>query len=181
MPRNNLFFAALAVSSALASPALAGGDAAANPELPKEVQQMYCMVGEWRGSGEVQMGADKAKLTISISCEPASGGHAISCRSRFDGLPTGPHEETDLFGYDATTNTYHWFAVTNAGETHDHVASMPTSDTLTWVYKGSMGGKPFTETITFTFGNDSKRLDFESVGRAGKTTLFKLKARVHKK
>jgi hypothetical protein len=169
----------LAACSAISISAFGGGNTT-DSSLPKEVAQIHCMVGEWRGTATMQMGKDKAKLQVSLSCEATSGGWGVACKSRFVGLPSGPYEETDLFGFDPHTRKYHWFSVTNAGETHDHVAAVPTGDTLKWVYRGKLDGKAFTETIDFKFNKDSTRILVANKGVAGGATLFSMKGQIRK-
>jgi hypothetical protein len=66
------------------------------------------------------------------------------------------YEETDLFGYEPNSDAYHWYSVTNAGETHDHVAKPPSGDRIDFAYTGTQEGKPFKETIALDFAKDGK-------------------------
>lgn len=129
------------------------------PKLPKPQADMECLVGRWKGTGTLVMGDQQAKLDLSLDCKRTPGGFGIACTSRILGIPgMASYEETDLFGYDAGKNKYHWFSVTSGGETHDHVADVPAagSPKITWVYDGIMEAKPMRETNTFTFTPDGK-------------------------
>src|SRR5205085_774838 len=56
---------------------------------------------------------------------------------------------------------YHWFAVTNAGETHDHL-SEPKGDTVDSIYNGLQDGKPLKEVIKMIFSDGAKALEVRS-------------------
>ena len=157
------------------------GSGGADPSLPKEVQEMYCLVGEWRGTGTLEAEGQKTAMKISLSCKPTSGGFGIACQSRFVDPAGHAYEETDLFGYDPGARKYHWFAVTSAGETHDHVADLPTGNTITWVYTGRQDTRPLQETVSFVFGADGKRLQFRSTTVVGGATAAVLDGTIAKK
>jgi hypothetical protein len=130
--------------------------AAADP-LPKPVADMECLVGSWKGSGSMTLGKDQAKIDATWTCKRTSGRFGVLCTFRVTGLPgPGAYEETDLFGYEPNTNTYHWYSVTNAGEAHDHVAKPPSDDTIEFVFDGMQEGKPFKEVIRLAFSHDGK-------------------------
>jgi len=127
------------------------GASAADP-LPKQVADLQCLVGSWKGGGSMTMGKDSAKVSASWSCKRTSAQFGVLCTLRVTGMPGGgAYEETDLLGYEPNTNTYHWYAVTNAGETHDHVAPVAAGDTFSFVFNGSQEGKPLKEVIDLTF------------------------------
>ncbi len=151
--------------------ALAGKSSGGAPGVPAEVSNMGCLVGEWKGTGQLVMGDSKADLKLSISCKWQSGGYGVACQARFAGPPAiGTLEETDLFGFDPGTRKYHWFAVTNTGETHDHVAEIPSGETIDWVFNGKQQDKPVKETIRMTFSKDSKQLDFKTESQVAGVT-----------
>ena len=63
------------------------------------------------------------------------------CSLEMTGAPgMGTYAETDLFGYEPNSDTFHWYSVTNAGETHDHVAKAGDGSKIQWVYTGSQEG-----------------------------------------
>lgn len=141
----------------LATPALALADA-----LPEPIARLECLVGNWKGTGTVTMGSDTAKIAGTWSCKRTSGKHGVLCTLKITGIPGIPvYEETDLFGYEPNSSTYHWAAVTNAGETHDHVAKAgaPDSNKVQFVYVGTQEGKPLKEVIDMEFLGSKKTAD----------------------
>jgi hypothetical protein len=134
-----------------------------NPSAPAEVQNMGCLVGEWKGTGQITMGDTKADLKLAISCKWQSGGYGVACQARFAGPPPiGTLEESDLFGFDAGARKYHWYAVTSTGEVHDHVADVVPGNVINWVYTGTQEQKPVKETIRMELGTDSKSMSFRT-------------------
>ncbi|MBA3395020.1 MAG: hypothetical protein H0T89_20405 [Deltaproteobacteria bacterium] len=128
-------------------------------ELPKPVADLERMVGTWKGTGTLAMGADTAKLGTSLTCKRTSAQFGVLCAFRVTGIPgMKVYEETDLFGYEPHSGTYHWFSVTSAGDTHDHVAKVTTGDKLEFVYTGTQEGKPLKEVIELTFAKDGKAM-----------------------
>jgi hypothetical protein len=129
---------------------------AADP-LPKQVENMECLIGSWKGSGTIAMGKDKAKIDAALDCKRTSAKFGVLCSFHVTGVPgMAAYEETDLFGYEPNTDTYHWYSVTNAGETHDHVAKPPTGERIDFVYTGTQEGKPLKEAIVLDFAKDGK-------------------------
>lgn len=157
--RTKTFLGALAMAAVVGGGGLAVAKAKndkAIAHLPKEVQPMHCLVGEWTGTVTFMAGGQKSEGKATISCKAASQGFGVLCQTKFTGLPGGSvHEATELFGYDPGHNQYHWFSVGNGGETHDHVAQPPAKmgDPIVWVYSGLMDGKPMQEIVRFTFEN----------------------------
>jgi hypothetical protein len=138
-------------------PTLATADA-----LPKPVEAMQVMVGTWKGTGTMTIGKDKTKVDLTWTCKAVSGKSGISCTGVMKGIPgLATYDETDLFGYESNTDTYHWYAVTNGGETHDHVATKGGSfDKLQYVFTGTQEGKPFKEVVDVTAS--SKKITIRS-------------------
>ena len=125
--------------------------------LPKPVADMECLVGAWKGGGTLGMGKDKVKLTAAWTCKRTALRFGVTCTFHVTGIPGVPsYEETDLMGFEPNTNTYHWYSVTNAGETHDHVAKVPNGNKIQFVYAGSQEGKPLKEVIDLDFSGDGK-------------------------
>jgi hypothetical protein len=170
-------------SIALVSTAAAKGNP--DPKLPKEIQQMYCLVGDWKSQNAVMVvdGA-RHKADFTVSCAPTSGGMGLSCSAKFDVEGLGHFEESDLFGYDAGQNRYHWFSVTQLGETHDHVALPPgpKDKGITFAYSGIQNGKPVQEVITMTFLDEAAtKIDFRNDGVLGGQPAWKITATMIKK
>jgi hypothetical protein len=152
--------------------------AAADP-LPQPVRDMDCLVGSWKGEGTLAMGKDKAKLAFTWSCARTSGDFGVLCTLHLTGIPgLASYDETDLLGFEPNSSTYHWYSVTNGGETHDHVAKPSAGNALEFVYTGTQEGKPFKEVIVLEFGKDKKSLSGRSETFVGgvSTGIMKMKA-----
>lgn len=179
MTKLNTILAVCSATLAVSSTAVAGSSTA-NKRLPKQVRQMHCLVGSWHGNGALTVGGKRIELSMRMDCEPTSGGHAITCKSRFAGGGM-VHEETDLFGYDPNKRQYHWFAVTSDGDAHDHVASVPRGPTVNWKYKGLKHGKAFTENIAMTFDKRGSKIRFVTRATLGGTPMFEMVGTVRKR
>lgn len=145
----------LLTTLAFATPALADA-------LPEPIARMECLVGTWKGTGTVSMGKDTAKIEGTWNCKRTSAKFGVLCTLKITGIPGVPvYEETDLFGYEPNSSTYHWASVTNAGETHDHVAKVGASDSnkVQFIYSGTQESKPFKEVIDMEFLGPKKTAD----------------------
>jgi hypothetical protein len=152
--------AKLSLVLCLAAPVIALAESQA---MPKPVTDMECLVGRWKGKGSLSMGKDKLPIQATWTCDRTAAQFGVLCNFHVTGIPGMPaYEDTDLMGYEPNTNLYHWYSVTNAGETHDHVASVPKGDTISFVFNGTQEGKPFKETIELTFSKDSKHVSGRS-------------------
>jgi hypothetical protein len=152
--------------------------------LPKEVQQMYCLVGNWTAKDAVfTLEGKKHKATFAVSCAPTSAGMGLLCTATFDidGVGKGL-QETDLFGYDPGSARYHWFSVTQSGDTHDHVAVPPASkdDPIVFAYSGLQDGKPVQEVVTMKFDSETK-ISFRNDGVLGGKPAWAITATMTKK
>jgi hypothetical protein len=132
--------------------------AAAEP-LPKPVAELERLVGSWKGGGTMSMGKDTSKIDATWTCRRTSAQFGLLCTFQVTGIPGVPsYDETDLIGYEPGSDTYHWYSVTNAGETHDHVAPLPKGDAYEFVFTGKQGGQPFKEVIGLSFAGAGKTL-----------------------
>ncbi len=128
--------------------------------LPKEVEGMDCLLGNWKGAGTLIMGKDKAKLDATYSCKRTGGDFGVLCNLKVTGIPGVPsYEETDLMGYEPNSKTYHWFSVTNGGETHDHVSPVTDKNKIRFTYTGVQEGKSFKEVVDWEFLGAAKPSD----------------------
>ncbi|MBL9017482.1 MAG: hypothetical protein JNL83_25055 [Myxococcales bacterium] len=151
-------------------------------DAPKPIADLERFVGTWKASGTLTMGKDTVKVSATWACKRVSAKAGVGCTLELKGVPGLPvYGETDLFGYEPHSNTYHWFAVTNAGETHDHVAKVAGIDEpkLQFVYTGTQEGKPFKEVIDLTFepGNKAMALRAETFVAGASTSVFDMKAK----
>jgi hypothetical protein len=150
-----LSLGALLLAAAL-TPAAA--DTPANP-----MTQLDPIVGTWKVAGTMTMGKDAVKITATWTCKRVSAKAGILCTLDMKGIPgLGAYAETDLFGFDPNSNTLHWFAVTNGGETHDHVAKVGEGGKLQFVYTGTQEGKPFKEVIDTEIGKGGTSISIRS-------------------
>ncbi len=151
-------------------------------DLPKPIADLERFVGAWKATGSMTMGKDTAKVTATWACKRISAKAGVLCSLELKGIPGLPvYAETDLFGFEPNSNTYHWFSVTNAGETHDHVGKVAGIDEskLQYVYTGTQEGKPFKEVIDVTFeaGNKGLALRAETFVAGASTSVFDMKAK----
>lgn len=132
---------------------------------PKPAARLDNLVGTWRGTGTATAGATAAKVTFEWACKRIAAGSGVACTLEMKDVPgmTGAYAETDLFGYEPNTDTLHWFSVTNAGETHDHIAK-PTDGKLQFVFRGTQDGKPLVETVDLELGKELVVHDEVKVG-----------------
>jgi hypothetical protein len=148
-------------------------------DMPKPIADLEKLVGTWKGGGTATMGKDSAKISASWTCKRTSAKAGVLCQLKVTGIPGVTMEETDLFGYEPSTNTYHWFSVTNLGETHDHVAKVTDDPKLQFVFTGTQEGKPFKEVIDVEFAKDAKSfaLRSESFVAGASVAVFDVKAK----
>ncbi|MCE9572621.1 MAG: hypothetical protein K8W52_05650 [Deltaproteobacteria bacterium] len=108
------------------------------------------LTGTWKGPLHLTMGADQADLKAAIACAPIAGKTGIACQASITGVPgLGTMLESDLFGVDPTTGAAHMYAVSNAGDVHDHVGGFE-QDALVMRWTGtSPDHHALRETLTF--------------------------------
>lgn len=166
----------LSILCALLIPALATAEAPRNPLATLEP-----LVGDWKGPGSIAMGKDKAKVDIAITCKHTSASAGILCAMHATGVPgIAAYEETDLFGYEPNSDSYHWFAITNAGETHDHAMKNPgAASKFQWTYSGTQDGKPMKEVVDFDLSVD-KTLRFRAETFVAGASISIFEGRVRK-
>lgn len=111
----------------------------------------YRFLGKWKGQGELsEPGNAPIKLAISLSCRKVSLGWGVACEMRGKNNST-QIAESDLFGVDPVTGQGHWYAVTNQGETHDHLAEWSDAHTMKAHYTWAQDGRQMRENIEFRF------------------------------
>ncbi len=139
----------LAIATFTAS-AFAADEPAAPAGPPAGAQKLHAFVGHWTGTGESsEPGKEKQTMTVSMNCVETSGGWGIRCEDAMTGKEMN-YLETDLMGFDSTNNQVHWYAVTNAGEVHDHVAQWKDDSTLLATHSEKVSSKSIDENITVT-------------------------------
>lgn len=149
----------LALTITLPLPALSSADE--NAMMPAAAP-FYALVGNWQGKGEFgETGQTPAKLVLNFQCQKTSAGWGVSCQMKASNKDMAM-SETDLFGHDPVSNTFHWYAVTNTGETHDHQAKWLDAHTMMASYSWTQEGANMAENITMKF-NGNKTMLFESI------------------
>ncbi|MEZ5542144.1 MAG: hypothetical protein R3F42_08875 [Pseudomonadota bacterium] len=116
----------------------------------------FGLVGNWLGEGGTSDKGRQTPLTLRLECEKVSDGRAVLCR--MDGRDQGGNlvlSETDLFGVDPVTGTGHWYAVSNAGETHDHLVKWRNPDTLLASLNWQQEGKEMAENVVLDLSSAS--------------------------
>ncbi len=141
--------------------ALAADAAAATAATPPAASRYYPFLGHWKGHGEIsEPGQSPTPVSIAMSCSKVSSGWAVRCDMEAKN-DTMTITESDLMGVDPVTGTGHWYAVTNQGETHDHVTQWPDAKSMTAHHAWTQDGKTMEEDIAFVF-TDDKSLTFRS-------------------
>jgi hypothetical protein len=137
---------ALAVLTLLAAHGVYAEPARQAPQ-PTDMQPYYALLGN--------------------CCQKASEGWAVSCSFNATGANDMVMSETDLFGVDPASKQGHWYAVTNMGEVHDHLASWTDRKTMVADYEWTEEGKTMHEHISFIF-KSAKSMEFTTQVTADK-------------
>lgn len=122
----------------------------------------YGLTGDWQGEGSTSENGRQTTFDLQLDCDKASEGWAVLCT-----MTGRPREgemllaETDLFGVDPVTGQAHWYAVTNSGETHDHLVSWSDPRTMHAHIQWQQEGRQMEERIEFRLTGDTLR--FHSV------------------
>lgn len=149
---------ALAAGTAGLSMTAAAADGAAKPPA---ASRYYPFIGHWTGHGQLaEPGQAPVPLTLTVSCRKAASGWAVRCEmtAKNDKMTM---TESDLMGVDPVTGTGHWYAVTNQGETHDHITQWPDPKTMKAHHTWTQDGKKMVEDISFSF-KGRKTMEFRS-------------------
>lgn len=111
--------------------------------------EFYPLVGRWHGQGQLaEPGQTPTKLALNLYCQKVSSGWAVRCTMQAKNKEM-TITESDLMGVDPVTGQAHWYAVTNQGETHDHLAKWTDAQTMQAHYDWTQDGKHMREDITF--------------------------------
>ena len=135
------------------------------PDLPVDVKRFHAFLGKWHGSGELQeTGQAAMPLKLAAACNEVASGFGVSCSLKAKGKDM-QSEEADLMGVDPVTGKAHWYAITNMGETHDHLVEWQDDHSFRARYAWTQDGKQMEETITVSFAPGNK-MQFRSVTSA---------------
>jgi len=157
-------FARITAVALVASGVLAftlGATAATTSKLPA-ASRYYPLIGHWKGKGTLSEGGQAPiALALRLACNKAASGWAVRCvMVAKNGKIT--ITESDLMGVDAITGKGHWYAVSNQGETHDHIAEWVDPKTMKAHYAWHAAGKRMVENITLRLVH-RKSMEFHSV------------------
>jgi hypothetical protein len=123
----------------------------------------YVLTGDWKGEGSVTENGQQAHFELQLQCHKASAGWAVLCTmSGRDRAGNQVLAETDLFGVDPATGKGHWYAVTNSGETHDHLVYWSDPKTLRAHLAWQLEDKRMEESIVLDLAV-ADTLEFRSV------------------
>jgi hypothetical protein len=151
--------------SALTLLACAAGPAAvsaADTTAAPDAARFFRLVGHWKGHGELaQPGQAPARLTLDYRCRKSAASSAVSCEMKARN-GTMAIAETDLFGVDPVGRRGHWYAVTNQGESHDHLVEWTDAGTMKARYAWTQDGAKMEENIAIRF-DGARSMDFRSV------------------
>jgi len=141
--------------------------------------RFYPLVGHWKGNGQMsEPGQAPVALELKWDCRKASAGSAVLCEmtAKNDKMLAA---ETDLFGVDPVTGKGHWFAVTNQGETHDHVAEWTDATTMKARFAWTQDGKAWEENVSFKL-TSARSIEFRSVVTANRAQVGSFSGRVER-
>lgn len=121
----------IVVGTALAMTVVSAGvHAQDGAKISPEMHKLGRIVGHWRGTAELaEAGKPVVKLQMRINCKRVSDNSGIMCQGKASNKQM-QMAETDLFGYNTVDGHYHWFAVTNGGNVHDHVGDFTNDQTF---------------------------------------------------
>jgi len=120
--------------------------AAEAPAKPAAAE-FYPMLGKWHGAAQLsEAGKPPVQLNMEIHCVKASAGYAVRCSDVTRNKQMAMFE-SDLMGVDPVSGQAHWYAVSNQGETHDHLARWVDASHMQAHYDWQQDGKPVRENI----------------------------------
>jgi hypothetical protein len=104
--------------------------------------------GALTGTGTVTLpDGTVVPLTGTQTCASTAAGWGITCNLSVSGLPGGGTlEVAQLWGFNTGDGLFHFYAVTNMGEVHDHFGGMQDG-LMVLEHQGPMNGQLFNERI----------------------------------
>ena len=151
------------VAAGMGVPIARAGDTTA-ASLPA-ASRYYPLIGDWTGEGRLsETGQKPVALSLTLSCVKTASGWAVRCEMVANGDKM-TMTESDLMGVDLVTGKGHWYAITNQGETHDHLAEWTDARTLKARHSWTQDGKRIRERITVRLPSKTT-LEFSSVTSA---------------
>lgn len=148
------FALALMVTLGLSSIAVAD-DGKPAPQL----QAIRRLIGSWSGKGTLVSDGKTHSIGMTYTCVESAGAAGVRCQAEITGIPNFRYVFDDLWGYSAADGLVHWYAVTNAGEVHDHRGHFDAAGGQL-AAELATEGKIFTEVITFKRKNKTMSMSW---------------------
>lgn len=157
----------------LSTTARAGDAPAAPPAAPEVKKTVDALNGTWTFNQVMTMaGAPPVKFVEKMDCKKVAQGRAVHCTDTSTIAGMGTMEYQFLIGYDEETKSVHVFAIGSPGEVHDHKCNWKGDKTLECEqYKGTSGGKPLTEDVSFEFDGNNATIKAVTVNKDGKVSV----------
>jgi hypothetical protein len=111
-----------------------------------QVEAIRGFIGSWAGKGTMMTEGKTLPVSVTYDCTESSGGAGVKCKFVLTGIPGFTYMLDDLWGYSAQDGLVHWYAVTNAGEVHDHRGHLDMNGGLLQA-DIAVKGKMFSEVI----------------------------------
>ena len=138
--------------------ALVGWAGAAAAQVPPPTEQLAAidrlapMVGDWRGSGWIQMGPDQRReFSQTEAIRETTGGTTILVEGRgtaqVEGHEIVVHDALAVISFDAATGAYRFSSHTARGDHHDTQVALAEDGSMVWGFDTPRGKVRFTITI----------------------------------
>jgi hypothetical protein len=125
--------------------------AAVDVKTPEGARHLMRLAGRWSGSGSWKTEAGANNVTMTFDCTATAAAWGLRCTWNMPGVLDGkPYVGDGVFGFEEESQVTHWYAVSNAGEVHDHKGTW-SGDTLSLAHEQPVKGKPFVESVRFSF------------------------------
>jgi hypothetical protein len=153
----------LVTASTLATASLARAE---DTKPAPQVEAIRSLIGSWSGKGSMTSEGKTFPITMTYDCAESAGGAGVKCTCVMNGIPGFTYTFDDLWGYSPQDKLTHWYAVTNAGEVHDHRGHFDMTGGLLQI-EVPVDGKLFSEIVSFK--RKGKSLAFTWTSTAGGT------------
>ena len=124
------------------------------PATPPEVKKTVdAFLGSWAVTGTDKEPGSKEPVhfNISIDCERAALGAAVSCRFAGELPGVGPIEASSVIGFSPDEKVVRWMEISSTGEYHDHKGRWKGDQIEFEPLTFSIGGGKATERLSVGF------------------------------
>jgi len=128
---------------------------AINETIPPQMQKLSNkLLGKWKA--ELFMTMNEKEYLIKDNCEftQIADGQGIYMSETMMMDNGTEYKIESIIGFDAATETLHWYTVTNMGDTQDNIVNWIDNDTFTITFCGMKNNKPYEEYIECKFIRD---------------------------